>query len=264
MQYARLALLKHECRDRSIYAIKKIMKSVLIFMITLVGCAPIYIPAPHNTPMFSAKKEFQATAWFGSGYSIQAAYSFSDHIGVSANYFFDYADDKTSGKSHQAGEVALGYYTNYEDLNELFCFELFGGYGMGSGTAYDSTFYRSAWSRFNYPYEAEGRYDKIFVQPSLGMFRDRLTWNFSTRFTYLKFSSADIKLDRANVLTDNVGNVFLAMVGNGRIRLWESKFFATFQGGYTFHLTEKPFFDYQPYIFFMGLEIRLKPKSDWE
>jgi len=91
-----------------------------------------------------------------------------DHIGVMANYLYANYDERDSERTHQTGEIALGYYRTF---NERWRFEVFSGYGLGKGHAFDS----SSFLCFRTAREAAGKYQKIFIQTSIGLNREHLT-----------------------------------------------------------------------------------------
>src|SRR5690242_4360257 len=104
------------------------------------SCAIVYYPNSRNVPMFSEKKEFQASATTGTGNNLQIAYAVTNHFGVMSNGMLWGANgvDKNHINQHRYGEAGLGYYNNY--ANKMFL-DIWGGYGIGNVNAVDSLFY---------------------------------------------------------------------------------------------------------------------------
>jgi hypothetical protein len=228
--------------------------SVLLFsLFVFIGCAPLYIPTSHNTPMFTGKNEFQASAGMYSGLNAQAAYSFTDHFAVAANYLYARYNKETDGRTQKVGELALGYYTNF-DSN--WCAEIFTGFGLGKGHAYDSLYY--TFTTYD-PYEANGKYFKIFVQPSIGMNKGNALWNFSVKLTYLNFTSVNIKHDDETLVKGKTSEFFAEPTITWQFPL-KKKLFMFIQAGYNFPVGD-PRFDYDPFVGSIGLVLKLPQKE---
>ena len=116
-----------------------------IIILPISSCAPVYLPTMHHSPQFTGSKEFQASInivpYFDNhpGLNVQAALSITDHVGVAGNYLHvaNSSKNKVRYKNHDVGEIAVGYYTNF---NKRWCFEMYAGAGLGSGFAFDSNY----------------------------------------------------------------------------------------------------------------------------
>jgi hypothetical protein len=221
------------------------------FALLTIGCAPIYVPTAHNIPMFSGKGEFQGSAGVGLGINVQAAYAVTKHIGLTANYMYGKYNEENYGRTHQSGEVGLGYYTNF---NERTCFEIFMGYGVGRGQAYDST-YLFIFRNFR---EADGQYRKIYLQPSIGFNRGNFTWAISTKLSYIDFTKANIILDDQQLWDKDTPKIFCSLVGQALSPLWRKKIFLRYQIGLNFPISHEPVvYDYEPVVATVGLLLKL-------
>lgn len=210
--------------------------------------------------MLSGKGEFQGSVGAGVGLNVQTAYAITDHVGVAANYLFAKRDDQDQGRQHHAGELALGYYTNF---NERWCFEIFAGYGMGKGIAYDSNYNLSYYVLpiFNGDnYEATGSFDKVYIQPSIGLKKNDFMWSFSVKLSYVNAKEINISRNDEHWWSGETSQAFFSWVGTGQVPLWR-KIFLSYQIGVNFPIGDDPVYDYEPLMASCGLMIKLKPKE---
>ncbi len=162
----------------------------LLFMAVLAGfalssCAPAYIANTRNVPMFAEANEFAGTVAVSSGIDAQLAYSLTDHFAVMANFNTVQQKLKPENKpsfnrNHIFGEGGIGYFSRTKKSR----FELFAGYGMGSGTSYESYYF------FNTNSEnvvTKANYSRIFIQPSLGTNKKKFNIMFSARVSMVGF-----------------------------------------------------------------------------
>lgn len=154
--------------------------------IALSSCAPAYISNTRNVPMFAEANEFAGSIAVSSGVDAQLAYSVSDHVAVMANVNTVQQklspENKPSFKrNHIFAEGGLGYFTRTKKSR----YELFAGYGVGSGTSYDSYYFfhtnsEEVVSKYNY--------SRIFIQPSIGTNKKKFNIMFSARVSMVGFS----------------------------------------------------------------------------
>jgi len=151
----------------------------------LSSCAPAYIANTRNTPMFGEANEFAGTLALSSGIDVQGAYSATDHVAVMANVNTVQQtlkpDNKPSFKrNHIFAEGGLGYFTRTKKSR----FELFAGYGAGSGTAYESFYFFHTQSNETV---TKVKYNRIFIQPSIGTNNRKFNIIFTTRISMVGF-----------------------------------------------------------------------------
>jgi len=236
---------------------------ILLLFLGLMRCAPIYVPAAHNIPMFSGKGEFQGSVGAGLGLNVQTANAFHDHLAFSANYLFAKREEQEHGRRHQAGEIALGYYANF---NERWCFEVFAGYGMGKGNAYDSAY--SLESPFlilplfsSDRYEATGTFNKIYIQPSIGLKKNDFTWSISAKLSYVNATEINISRNDEYWWKGKTSKAFFSWVGDGQAPLLKKKIFLHYQVGLNVPFGDDPIFDYEPFMGSIGMLIKLNAKK---
>jgi len=192
----------------------------------------------------------------GIGLNVQAAYAATNHIGIIANYMYaNYNDNEEDrGRKHRAGEIGLGYYNNF---NERWYFEMFAGYGLGKGHAFDSSYFMG----FKIVREAIGQYQKIFIQTSIGKNRGDLTWTISTKISYIDFTRAHVVVGDEQLWAKRAPTAFCSLIGNVQTPVWRKKIFIRYQGGFNFHISKEPVYDYDPVVASIGLLIKLNQKN---
>jgi hypothetical protein len=196
-----------------------------------------------NTPMFDEKGELQANLSTGvSGTDIQAAYALTDEIGIMANTsFYNETSDTTDDfHKHSIFELGMGY---YGDLSNYGRFELYGGFGTGKIKAYnqDLTFDDDV---------TDAVFSKIFIQPSFGLKSEYFDGNLGTRLAFVKVNYKQ----EAPGLEEGF-QPFVEPVLTGRLGIKNVKIIS--QIGFSLPLTDDHVFDYQPFIFSLGLHFRL-------
>ena len=105
---------------------------LLLPIVFLSSCAPVYIPNAVNVPLNSNKGELQIGGYAGSnGFDLQTSYAITKEIAVMLNgSTMNRTDDSTSSyHKHGFGEAAMGYYNSFDQAGR---FEIFAGYGVGS------------------------------------------------------------------------------------------------------------------------------------
>ena len=161
----------------------------LLVTVCCSSCASVYISSLRNVPLLEKQGEFQGNASFGNGMNANAAFALTNHIGIAAGGL--YADNRyqrynNTYRIHKAAEIGLGYFKHTDQIS----FEVYSGFGVGSGYAQDSTF---GWFLFNNSQLiAEGRYQKYYLQPTFAFNRTRIQMAITMRFTYLEFHDITI------------------------------------------------------------------------
>lgn len=233
---------------------------LFFFLCSLSHCAPIYVPVAHNVPMFSGRGEFQGSVGMGMGLNAQTSYAITDHVAVAANYLYAKRGDEVRGRKHQGAELALGYYTNFK---EQWCFEVFAGYGISEGSAYDSAYSNSLIFPYTEDarYQAAGTFNKIYIQPSIGFRENDFTWSIGAKLSYVKSSEIEIIREKDPWWRGETSKAFFSCVADGQAPIWKKKIFVHYQLGANFPLGELPIYDYEPFVGSVGLLLKLKPKK---
>jgi hypothetical protein len=231
------------------------MKTKLYLIVVMLGvliinsCAPSYIPNVINAPLLSNKGEFQARLNSGiSGFDPQFSYAVTDNIGVMLNGSYNYQNDSDSYHKHYFIESGAGYFGKLQESGR---FEVFGGYGYGDVKTL--TPWLPGWVAY-----ADGYYHRIFIQPSIGAVTNVFEGSFSTRFVMVNMHFRDYYGDKPSA--DNSFNPFIEPVITAKIGYKYVKFVT--QIGFSIPLGNnyEDLYDYQPFIFSMGVNLKFGHK----
>ncbi|MBP7731735.1 MAG: hypothetical protein KA114_08885 [Bacteroidales bacterium] len=198
------------------------------------SCAPAYVPNVLNAPMLTNKNEVQAAVYIGtSGFDPQIAWAPTNHIGVMANAsFMNSTSDSTENyHKHSFFEFGAGYYTAF---GERFKFETFGGAGFGKISAlYENDLWTST---------SQVDIVRYFVQPTVGVTSKAIDFGVSSRLALVNMKQEDksttsLMLEPAATL--KIGWDYIKIVG---------------KVGFSAPLTKDVKFEYQPFLFSVGLQ----------
>jgi hypothetical protein len=131
-----------------------------LIALTSSSCHLLYLPNQVNVPMLTDKNDLSGNISLGlSNVNVQAAFSPINHVGFMANYAggkTSSSDNSSITNSYYFFELGLGY---YKPVAKHMLFDIFGGYGIGDARTYDNV--------LDNPTTINGKYTRIFVQPSL-------------------------------------------------------------------------------------------------
>jgi len=230
------------------------MKKILLVALVVSSCAPVYVPNIRNTPMFTKGGEFQLTGQVGNGIDGQMAVSVTDHIGVMANYSYinrntaNVSDDEDFIK-HKFFEGGLGYFG--QDENTFW--EVFAGYGKGEGFSSGNFFGVE---------NANGKYERYFIQPAVGMNKKEIQFAFVPRVSIVDFT--EYTLGSNTIAVNEDPKVFFEPGFVTRVNTAGNHFYFTFQAGMSISLNEDVYFDHRRFQFGTGIGLRLgglKPET---
>ncbi|HZY81076.1 MAG TPA: hypothetical protein VFE50_16245 [Cyclobacteriaceae bacterium] len=165
---------------------------LLLVGFVATSCAPTYISNSRNVPMFADGGEFAGSVAVSSGVDLQGAYSLSDHVALMANVNVlsqksTTEDGESFTRKNTFAEGGLGYFTRTKTMRT----EIFAGYGMGSRTSYEALyFFRKANAE---PLIADGKYSRIFFQPSISTNKRKFNIAFTARFSMVNFTEFKTK-----------------------------------------------------------------------
>jgi hypothetical protein len=173
---------------------KKLTVISLFLAVLLCSCSHYYYVANiQNVPLFKEKNEFRFTGAYAGGDEstcgeAQAAYSFTDHMGIMAGFMSAKGGD-VSGKNYGKGNYLEGAIVYYNPAGEFGVFEIYGGAGVSSqhheySTSYYSEYYGSS----------DVSFIKLFVQPSFGLTLNFCDIAFSTRIGSLSYYNINNKI----------------------------------------------------------------------
>ena len=226
------------------------MKKILLLLVVLSSCAPIYVPNIRNSPMFTKGGEFQAAMQVGNGYDVQTAMSITNNIGLMANYAyinrdrFD-PDNQDDYHRHRLFEGGLGYFKNEETM----FLEVFVGYGKGEGSSYDQFSFFGPQS-----IQATGKYERYFIQPAFGMNKKMMHVSFVPRISIVDFT--EFSNGATSVPIDETPEVFFEPAVIGRANGMNNHIFYTFQAGFSVAVNSDLYFDHRQFQFSTGIGFR--------
>lgn len=168
---------------------------VLSLLVFFTSCVSKYIPNIINTPMFTNAGEFQANIAYGSSdYNGQLGYAITDHIAVMVNGNYNntvevyerYNDElRENHRKLYFIEGGLGYY-NLFSVNGHY--EVFGGYGTGQVDILHNSI---DWLDLDPDGNVNNKYNRYFLQPSIGFTRKVIEGNFTTRFVVVQLKPGE-------------------------------------------------------------------------
>lgn len=130
---------------------------LILLSFVFIQCQPIYYPNTVNTPMLTGKGDVNIGGHYGtSGINLQGAVAISDHVGIMSNT--SYLGEGEDGESPFYTELGVGH---FKKVGGKGIFEIYAGGGLGN------------------------EYNRLFMQPSIGLHTNALDLSFATRFIAL-------------------------------------------------------------------------------
>ncbi len=223
-------------------AMKKLFPvlTALFILVLLMenACAPAYVPNVLPAPMLEEKGEMVFNAHTGiAGFDPQFALGITDHVGIMVNGSFrNYTSDSTDNyHQHLFFEAGAGYFT---PLGTAGRFEVYAGGGAGKLKAeFDNQLFISYADVFSF---------RSFVQPTIGVVTDVAEFSISSRFVMVSLRQGDQK----------AFSPFIEPAATLKLGYRQVK--GVLQMGFSVPLIENPGFFYQPFIFSLGLQVRLQ------
>ena len=149
----------------------------------LVSCATLYVPNAINAPLLAEKGDAKIAIGSGenSSFELQGAYAFTDHFAMTLN-----ASSSSSFlvANHVYGEIGAGYFSTFSKPGfhgKKGRLEILTGFGQGSS------------SQIFFPRS----YNRLFVQPSVGMSSKIFDISFSARIAHVHFYGENENQDPA-------------------------------------------------------------------
>jgi hypothetical protein len=225
-------------------------KFTVVLLLITTSCAPVYIPNLRNAPMFQKGGEVQGSFQVGNGLEVQGAWAINNNLGIMGNYSYLRRDDVDNTKDyrrHTFFEGALGYFKN---SNEGSTFEVFAGYGKGEGSSYDEYFFNSSAQ-----VQASGKYERYFIQPTIGFNKKAFHGGFVSRFSFVDFKEFS---DGTTTYVDEKSGIwFFEPAFVGKINTADNRVFFTFQTGLSLPLLRDNYFDHRTFTTGIGIGFRL-------
>jgi len=170
-----------------------------------------YMQNPPQVTAFKEKNELRlsgnvAGAEENNGSTVQAAYSITNHVGITANWFKYQAISGNGGNwKAQYYDLGIGY---FKDFQKKGLFEIYGGFGLleqrheyyyiKTDSVYSWWFGPTVNQTLIPAGSATYRAHKIFVQPSYGYSFDAIDIIISAKLSYLNFTSVDNNVTPGN------------------------------------------------------------------
>ncbi len=226
------------------------MKNWIFLTLLLCGCAPTYVPNVRNSPLFTKGGEVQGSFQWGNGFDAQGAVSVSSHIGLMVNY--NYAnrdrfdpDDFDDYHRHKFLEGGIGYFNN----DDLWCMEIFAGYGRGEGSSKNEFLSMSSSA------PSIGKYERYFLQPAFGLNKKTVHVAFVPRFSMVNFTAYSD--GQISFLVKENPKFFFEPAVVGRVNFANNHMFFTFQGGFSSSISNDVYFSHRRFQLSTGLGFRL-------
>jgi len=230
-------------------------KLSLFLLLTATACSPLYVPNTRNVPLFREQGEFQGTIYTSNGAELQLAYAVSDHVAVmgNASYLSRKQGDQDFTRKHFFAEGGIGFYNVKRNLRT----ELFTGYGIGSGTSFSQYgFFTQYFGQKDLV--ATAKYNRIFIQPSIGTNNRGFNIAFTPRISlvdFTEFSSSDNSTqNQVTIKPDESFHLFIEPALTGKFHL-VGNLQGVFQLGLTLPTPNDVYFDYVPLQFSLGLQL---------
>lgn len=233
------------------------MRKLIVLLLLATSCSPLYVPTTRNVPMFREQGEFQGSVYITTGVDAQLAYALSDNLAVMANG--SYLSDKVTEpedytRSNRFAEAALGYY----NVTRKFRTELFVGYGIGEGTSF-AQYYFFTPSFGQKDLVATGKFNRIFIQPTIGTNSRNFNLAFTPRFSivdFTEFSSNDNDPINAvvTIQPDEKPQLFIEPTLTGKFPI-AGNLQGVFQLGLGIPTSGDVYFDYVPLQLSVGIQL---------
>lgn len=163
-----------------------------------------YVSSSPHVPLLREKNEVRATGSVGVSDIVnivqaQAAFAPTSRIGVAGTYMKAEAGriNEGSGGLGEYHDFALGY---LQPIHENFVINVFGGYGRGS-----------QWHRYNPIGESDLTFQKLFIQPSIGLTHRNIDLAITPSLSRVHFSQV-----ASNQLDNEVENLALLRIQDHR------------------------------------------------
>lgn len=220
--------------------------SILVVIVALFSsCATVYYaPNTHNIPLLKEQGEVKIQGGIGMAQDVrttefQGAFAVTDRFAVMSNYSYFYGRGEglfelQNDNAHLL-EVGGGYTLPF--ANDNLIFEVYGGYGFGTGTT---------WSD---PGNTDFSLNRFFIQPDIAFSSDILDAGFSLRGAFHNYYSVqhnpEVMVTQPHVLQEG-SNYFMAEPAVF-VRVGYRFIKAQMQAGWSVNLTD-PAFRQQPFL----------------
>lgn len=208
---------------------KKLTQFIFLILPFIISACGFYTPNLRNSPMLTKAGEVQGAVQISRGLQGQGAAAITDHIGIMSNY--QYLRNKRDGEIEKRSffEGGLGYFTN----KGASFYEIYAGYGEGDVDLLQKGLLSAQGDAVFY--STQGRFNRIFIQPSFGYHSKRHSVAFAPRFSYVNV----LTLETTNSDMSGMKDAWVAELAG--IERWHvhQNIFLTFQGGVNLRISKE-------------------------
>lgn len=236
------------------------MRSFLFVALLMTACSPIYMPNTRNVPLFRGAGEVQGSVYVANGVDVQGAFAFSNNLAVIGNYSLLNQKQTDYTRKNKYGELGLGYFKN----NRSSRWELFVGYGVGEGTS-KANYYFYASDFGIKDIIATGKFNRIFIQPTIATNNKKFNLAFTPRFSlvdFTEFTSSGPPSSTLGAVTkkpDEKAYLFIEPAATVKFPL-AGNLVGVFQLGVNTPTNSDVYFDYSPFQTSIGIQLHVGGK----
>ncbi len=229
----------------------------LLVLVLMSSCAPLYLPATRNAPLFTEGGEAQLSGYISSaGIEGQAAYSLTDNIAVIGSYAYANQKKTSNGveytRKNSYAEIGLGLYNTTRSSR----WEIFAGYGFGESTSSDVYGFFSPPLSPGTETVATGKLQRFFIQPSIGTNNRGTNVAFTPKISWVDFTefSTDNGGQPLTAKPDEKPGLFLEPAVTMKFHL-TGNLFGVAQLGLAVPVSGGDYFKYQQLSASLGIQI---------
>ncbi len=225
----------------------------LIVLMLLSSCAPLYLPATRNAPLFTEGGEAQLSGYLSAaGVEGQAAYALTDNIAVTGSYAYANQKKTSNGveytRKNSYAELGLGIYNTTRSTR----WEILAGYGFGESTSSDVYYFFAPVFGQGTETVATGKLQRIFIQPSIGTNNRGTNFAFTPKVSWVDFSQ--FTSQGVTVKPNEGASIFLEPAVSMKFHL-AGNLFCVGQLGFALPVSGGDYFKYQQLQASIGVQI---------
>ncbi len=220
----------------------------IILLALLSSCAPLYLPATRNAPLFTEGGEAQLSGYLSAaGIEGQAAYALTDNIAVTGSYAYANQKKTSNGieytRKNSYAELGIGIYNTTRKSR----WELIAGYGFGESNTRDVFYFFGPTET-----EANGKFQRIFIQPSIGTNNRGTNFAFTPKVSWVDFT--EFTSSGNTVKPNEKPRIFLEPAVTMKIHL-TGNLFGVAQLGLAVPISGTDYYKVQPLQASLGVQI---------
>lgn len=215
----------------------------VVAVLLLPGCAILYVPPAAQTPQFQQRGDFHGAIATGiNGFDFQGAYAPLNGLGTWGSLSLQGGHND---HHHTYGEVAAGWFLPSSNALVL---GVYGGIGLGSARGENTWIFNGS----QQTEIAHGTYVRPFLQGNIGAHTDIVDVGLAFRAAHVTMKFED---NSTGSLPTTSSSNFLEPIFYLGIGPVPVKF--TLQAGWSYLQDYRSDFDFQPFIFSLGVSVDL-------